>query len=46
MGFIQFEIIINVFGYFRYGHYTNSNSFSAGVDYERQNLTYIDVRFW
>ena len=22
------------------------NPFSAGIDFRRQNLTYIDVRFW
>ena len=55
-GSIQFEIIINVsVSSFRfiwipmlwfYGHYIYFNSFSGGINFRRQNLTSIDVRFW
>ena len=55
-GVFQFEIIINIIvSSFRfiwipmlwvYGHYNYVYSFSAGVDFRRQNLTSADVRFW
>ena len=55
-GFFQFDIIINVlvssFWFILIhmlwfcGHYTFFNSFSAGIDFRRQNLTSTDVRFW
>ena len=54
--FFQFVIIINfLVSSFRfiwihmvwvYGHYKYCNSFSAGTDFMRQNLTSTDVRFW
>ena len=54
--FAQFEIIINVlvssFWFIwipmlcAYGHYKNFYSYSAGIDFRRQNLTSTDVRFW
>ena len=54
--FFQFEIIINVLvSSFRfiwtpmswvYGHYKYFNSYSAGIDFSRQNLPSTDVRFW
>ena len=55
-GFSRFEIIRNVsvssFCFiwipmlWVYGHYKLFNSFSAGTDFRRQNLTSKDVRFW
>ena len=27
------------------GHCVDVNSYSAGIDFRRQNLTYVDVRF-
>ena len=55
-GFFQFEIIINVsVSSFRfiwipmlwvYGHYKYFNSYTAWIDFGRQNLTSTDVRFW
>ena len=54
--FFQFEIVINVLvSSFRFicipmlwvcGHYKYFTSFSAGIDFRRQNLTSVDVRFW
>ena len=54
--FFQFEIIINVlFSSFRfiwipilwvYDLYKYFYSYSAGIDFRRQNLTSTDVRFW
>ena len=29
-----------------YGHYKYVYSYSAGIDFSRQNLTSTDVRFW
>ena len=29
-----------------YGHYKYFNSFRAGIDFKRQDLTFADVRFW
>ena len=29
-----------------YGHYKYFYSYSAGIDFSRQNLTSTDVRFW
>ena len=29
-----------------YGHYKYARSYSAGIDFRRQNLTSTDVRFW
>ena len=55
-GVFQFEIIINVlFSFFWfiwipmwwvYNQYKFVYSHSAGIDFKRQNLTSIDVRFW
>ena len=55
-GFYQFEIIINVlvisFWFFWipvlwvYDHQKYLYSYSAGIDFSRQNLTSVDVRFW
>ena len=52
----RFEIIINILvSVFRfiwipmlwvYGHYKYLNSYSVGIDFRRQNLTSVDVRFW
>ena len=52
--FFHFEIIINVlFSFFiwilmlwDYDHYKYFNSYSAGIDFSRQNLTSTDLRFW
>ena len=56
MGFLQFEIIINVLlsssrfiwipMLLVYGRYKYLNYFSVGNDFIRQNLTSTDVRFW
>ena len=55
-GYFQFEIIINVLvSSFQfiwipmlwvYHHYKYAYSYSAGIDFRRQNLTSTDVRFW
>ena len=55
-GFYQFEIVKNALvNYFRfiwipmlwvYVHYKYFHSYSAGIDFRRQNLTSQDVRFW
>ena len=55
-GLFQFEIIINVlvstFWFiwipmlWVYDQYKYFNSFSAGINFRRPNLTSIDVRFW
>ena len=55
MGFFQFEIIINVsvssFWFiwipmlWVYGHYKYVDSYSAAIDFSRQNLTLTDLRF-
>ena len=56
-GFFQFEIIIHVLviSYFRfiwiqvlwvYGRYKYFNSYSAVIDFRRQNLTSAYVVFW
>ena len=29
-----------------YGHHKYFESYSAGIDFSRQNLTSTDVRFW
>ena len=52
----KFEIIINVLVIsfwliyipmlWVYGHYTYFYSYSAVIDFSRQNLTSTDVRFW
>ena len=52
-GFFQFKIIINVLASYFLNTYIMGlrplyilNSFSAGIDFRRQNLTFVDVRFW
>ena len=51
-GFFQFQIMINVLSFilipmlWLHGHYKYCHSYSAWIDFRRQNLTSIDVRFW
>ena len=55
-GFFQFEIIsdvlvifplhLNTYMLFVHGYYKYFNSSSEGTVFKRQNLTYVDVRFW
>ena len=49
-GFFQLEIIINVLVWIPmlwvYDHYNFCNTFNATTVFRRQNLTFVDVRFW